>query len=617
MNSADLLNAMEQLTTLSKKLKTSVTEDDLRLLEKCLDRENRRSYGWSSTPQHAMASAVVHRLLDFYPNACPRDALSRLVRLAILAGADPSPIVARAIAETAYPQVSSMLDLEDVNVTSAIAGAFADSRGATLGGVIIAAKSLPAYLDVGKAQFAGIDFYPFVKALIDCAGVDKTAQAFSFLLAARKDDALSRIEVFVRAFGRTRSEEVVIALGEIMASTWASYLDNRRSYYRSDEMERIRKEYSRCRDIGRQALRSTPFSQLLDFFDALCDLPFHQHRDLSEGAKKLAASLGCLTPQSASVVQGILRLVGMHRIHPAAIRYALVNVTPTIRSDFLALLRVVDSSLAEKISGGPAVAPRRAPVIYDDDGTCVEAYDPAARIWPKNYAIAAKLFGPIEKARAEFAKVMVSEWQRDENSLSERLMSCLWVELDRFSKDGDLQRWIADKFRYGSLRVSEPYVRHKEAEWAADIGIVVEYHVCGTLFHTWGYLLQAKKAVGFHRERPTRWDIDRGQAEDLVLRTRAAYYLLYTPLREPGIPYVVPARAVLSCLDASEKDKSKDCHSISYQAGRALARSWSVFFLEDVVGAWSGEPDPEMVSLIRDGVAAKTVFDVRIAVGAE
>lgn len=166
--------------------------------------------------------------------------------------------------------------------------------------------------------------------------------------------------------------------------------------------------------------------------------------------------------------------------------------------------------------------------------------------------------------------------------------------------------------------MSEPYDRDVEPEWGADIGIVARCDIEGTLYHEWGYLLQAKKA-SLAGDRPSRWDINRDQLEDLLLRTNSGFYLLYTPREDEDAPYVVPARTIHSILDAAKRarrsGKGQEAQSIPYSAGVALGKPFTAFLLEDVLGSWSGEPDPKLVERVREGVAARVVLEVDIAIG--
>jgi hypothetical protein len=248
--------------------------------------------------------------------------------------------------------------------------------------------------------------------------------------------------------------------------------------------------------------------------------------------------------------------------------------------------------------------------IYDPTSTLAAAYDPDARIWPKNNAIISRLAAPLLQAQSAFDNFVRSEWNRDEDALSERLVAFLHEQLKKHEKDPDIQQWIRDKGLYGGLSVSEPYVRDREPEMGADIALVVQYQVKDILNHTWTYLLQAKKAKG--DSNLTRWDIDRKQLEDLLFVTRAGFYLLYTPEMGTTGCYVVPAQTIESTLFAVDESRrrEKPAKSIPYVAGKALGKSWSNFLVEDVFGAWSGEPNDELAKLARSGSIAPFVFQV-------
>lgn len=620
MESEDLLQLIQKLASMSQRLQTTITESDLSTLEDCLkpDHEQRPFYRFGTKePQHEMAAAVVGRLVE--ANSCPTPLLARLVRLAVLADKPWHVCVDRALQDRAWDQTLDILDIGEASIAERAVDVFCDDPTPAFARTIIRCSRLSAYVSVERSQFAGKKFSEVTRALADKTSLKRVARAFLFLVTEPPGEWEDALEMFVGAFGQVHQDSVIQAVGDGMSTLWARYSEVHRPYYHSSEHDHIRQTYERCRDIAKTVLGSSPLADLLEALDCLCDTPFHKYKTLSQCSAQLALAFCRVATGKDKLVVSLLRLVDPARIHPAAFRYAVRCLKRKQSERFLPLLSAADSSAAAQVQPSLIAASEdEEEPIFDPDGMFSEAYDPDARIWPMNYAIITRLFEPVEKARGNFARLMRSEWNRDEDSLSERLMALLWEELHRCGEDRDLQRWITDNYRYGFLKVEEPYVRDREPEWGADIGILVQYHVAKTLRHTWGYLLQAKKAAG--RRHPTRWDIDRAQAEDLVLRTRSAFYVLYTPEDEPGVPYVVPARTVLSSLHARDYTRRGDkgvAHSITYDAGRGLGKSWSCFFLEDIIGAWSGEPDRELAKAIREGVAARHVFEVTVAVGAE
>jgi hypothetical protein len=397
------------------------------------------------------------------------------------------------------------------------------------------------------------------------------------------------------------AELMTSSLGRGMSLLWTS---NRAGH----------KDVESCLDVLEHHSSTKTVAALLRQLEDFATTSFHRHKELKMHAVNFAGTLMRVLPDQAGLLASVVRIVSTHRLHPAALRFTSRHLPDATRQSFYSVLRQLDTAVAQKVEDLPATAVGEHAPIYDEAGVLSEAYDPDARTWLKNFAITVKLTEPIERARLRFASFASEEWERDEDELSVNLCRMLFDELQKWPKDEDLQKWVKESYGYGSIKLDQPYVRDVEVKWGADIGIVLNINVNKTHKHQWGYLLQAKKAKG-PATNPTRWDIDRDQLDDLLLRSSAGFYLLYTPITESAAPFVIPARTVSSILGAVDDHRKAEAKSIPYRAGRDLGKSWTSFFLEDLIGSWSGEPDEDLVKRIKGGQESRAVLEVTVALG--
>ena len=610
----NLLEATRQLNALRDEVSSRVTSIHLARLDSFIESRS-RSYSWDSrSPECQIAIAIVQEIVD--SGQCPTGLLPQLIGLARRANIDASQLIARAADEGAWHALRTVLGLKDSGTTSQIVGQFCKAPNRDLAEAIVALCSVKENLDLEKRTFAAADAGLFAKHLSEVLSVNSAHQYLHQWLLPEHPHFLTGLDLFMTNAKSVNQLHIFRSAAAFMERRWQEW-NKGSDYYRDDQRRKaIENDYVHCRQLLAQHDWTRNGSRIVEVLDALTTTPFHAHRALRGHAETLARLLHALTTECIEVLRCALHIVPPGRIHPAALRYVLARSPQQNRQSLLSVFQSATAALNSKFE---AKASEVSTPIFDPDRRMAEAYDPASRIWPKNHAIVTMLFTPLKNCRDSFVHMVSSEWHRDEDSLSERLVMQLFHELKNCANSPELCSWISERYKYGELKISEPYVRDPEREWGADIGLVVKYDVEDALHHEWCYLIQAKKAQG-PREKPTRWDIDLAQLDDLLLTTSAGFYLLYSPLAEAGTPYVLPARAVRSALEAVERcrrsPKAGDAKSIPYSTGRDLGKSWVSFFLEDVIGAWSGDFDQELLCRMkREGDLAQIVFEVSVSMG--
>lgn len=613
----NILDVMKEITELSEKLAVSVDSDSLDLLIFMVKRSKASSYFLDSRDDYLVAHMVkpVVGLMASVENI-PSNLLPKLVGLADDVGADFGGFVASVAKNGTRKEILEVVNKGGEKAARIVVTAYLQAPRESAASALIDAGCIKAYVSLPGPCYAGCSLNMVVNALVKDLGEDICAQAFTAMFEDRNDfdDVISNINEYVKIFQRHQTRKIVGTLSRAMSLMWSSSGHRHAGGYETLFRKPSAKD---CCSAAAEILRTCLPEKEVKLFDALyhmAGIPFYEYRSLVKHAKDLADAFACFEEGQVLLFKDFSNIVNLKRVCVSALRYARQELKEDSRSFFDSALCVADSGLAQKIIGiddggeGANSGP-----IFDPAREYAAAYDEGARIWPKNYAVVAKFYEPVIKAVNEFKGICSKEWGRDENGLSERLMHSLLNGIKGLAEDADVKTWIAEKYGHGSIDVSEPPVREYEKVWGADIGIVVDLKVAGTVSHRWGYLLQAKKAQG--SPKPTRWDIDRQQAQDIILRSNASYYLLYSPETEAGLPWVIPAKTVLSALDAQEKWNGNDRRSIPYRVGQALGKPFADFFVEDVIGAWSGEPDSKLVELINDGLVARAVIKVSVRLG--
>jgi exonuclease VII small subunit len=419
----------------------------------------------------------------------------------------------------------------------------------------------------------------------------------------------------VIAFSTSEHEEMIVSYLSSGIQALRASLAERSMRYAHHENEALQEAEKQWRKLVSDNKRFPLAAKLVPLLDSLSNTPLHSYREMTTLATRLAAILQEALPTHAKTLEPYCRLLHLHRTHVAALRYTARKLPPSLRSVFFGLLRGIDSGVADTVAKAvPDLANEAKGLIFDPASSAEMAYDPESRIWPKNNAIVTILAAPLVAAQTAFGRFLRSDPRSDEDRLSERLVTTLFEQLNKNENIADVQAWIRNMGLYGGLSLSEPYIRHREPEMGADIAFVVKYDVSDILKHTWTYLFQAKKAKD-EVSHPTRWDIDRVQLNDLVLSTRAGYYLLYTAEEDSQYCYVMPAETVHSTLHTASHTRrsGKTAKSIPYNSGKALGKPWSLFLLEDIFGAWGGDPNEELAKLAIEGRVAPVAFELRFS----
>jgi hypothetical protein len=614
--SRDLAETIELVAMVLKEARRALKPQHVDVLEQVIsDAHRQRGYWGGGDPtRKSMICTAIERIMTF--GTCPEALLVRMSKLAVLVDADPRGLAARAASLKAWASLGTMA-AQDPRVTAWVLESGQRSSETVM--ALLTGGAIKKHMDLSKVTVAGIPISVAVAIVLEAVGQRDARSAMRWLLD-EEGHRSSALEVFLAVADPTDDELLTRRLADDLSPGWNALAAewrqgrSRHSYSWDDADKRATNAYERVKKLVQRTPALAAAWPLLEALDATINTPFFDHRTLAERAATLSATLDQLLPARQTLVNNVVRIAPVWRLLPGVLQYVLRPLSGNKREFAILAFQLAGaiSAVNEEAEGTTACGP-----IFDPDARWAAMYDPDARLWPKNDAVAVRVYEPVEKARKEFARLAQSDWQRDEDALSERMMQMLWGELRRFSEDQALGQWIREHYRYGSLTVAEPYVRRFESQWAADIAIVVTCQIEQTLEHRWAYLLQAKKAKG--SPTPTRWDIDHAQLETLLLTTRAGFYLLYTPNDIEHAPFVVPALAIKSALDATtraqQQHRDGEAHSIPYATGRRLAKPWSAFFVEDVIGAWSGD------ARLADQIAAagidlaRRVFEVSIKMG--
>jgi hypothetical protein len=614
----DLLEATRLLNALREEASSGLTSHHLELLHKYIERKPEGYFSEQRSPQCRIAVAVLEEILA--SDKCPTMLLADLVRVGRRAEISVPKVIQRIIGERAWSELRPIFDLNDAETTNEIVRLFCISPSRDVADAIIAACPVKKNLNLKERKFAGSDAKAVAMCLSRASSVDAVRPYLRQWLIPEDLHFVHALELFI-AYAQAEDEKLIISsAAEFMERRREDLLNLRKqTHYRAEHYseDALEKDYIRCREVIAAHDCARNANQLIEILDALTQTAFHAHRLLASRAEELAQLLQARFSEDLDLLESALRFIPPGRIHPAALRHVLAHTPERGQQRLSRVFARAPTALSGPLD---ATSSGRSAPIYDPDFKLIEAYDPEARIWPKNNAIVANLFAPVVHSRSAFAHLAMSQWERDEDALSERLVTHLFQELKNGANSPELRKWISENYGYGHLTVRDPYIRDKERDWGADIGLIVKYDVANTLHHEWAYLIQAKKSKGEHPAKPSRWDIDRAQLEDLLLTTSAGFYLLYSPLDEPGTPFVLPARAILSALEAIEKHQTStkgiEAKSIPYSTGRNLGKSWASFLLEDVIGAWSGDADPDLLQRMdREGNLAQVVFEVTVYMG--
>lgn len=133
---------------------------------------------------------------------------------------------------------------------------------------------------------------------------------------------------------------------------------------------------------------------------------------------------------------------------------------------------------------------------------------------------------------------------------------------------------------------------HKNAKaFSTDICLVMRAERRGEPpFAERACLIQAKR---LHRsDSPLKSDyyqIDLGQVRDISSQTASSFLLLVGPGTDVVMP-IIPARLFLDCSNDSQKTRR-----IRPEVGARLGRSLSSWLVYEVIGLWTGDPNPDVV----------------------
>lgn len=495
---------------------------------------NRLSFGYfrSENLVHPLAVEVIREIIKV--DEYEIELIDELFNLAEKSGIGFTNLILRAVQEEKISALVKNLSLFKKEDYQCILTSFSKNPTIELAHFIFDNVKFDEHFDLDKLEFAGIGFHEFVGRINDLTLRVQLRNYISPLLNSSKYE-IKGVELFYTVVSPEGDLEIVESL---------SRAAKRMSLGNTSHASVIEDCISTLRLFP--SARKAKF--LLRRLFNISQIDFYRHRELLKQTKRLIRHLEASLGKCDELILKVFELIKTDSINPAVYRYIIKELNTEQRKLFSKILETSNSSFYESIKAGSEEDVSGTP-IFDPSGEFTESYDEDARIWMKNNAIIARFYEPLKKSSDAFSELCKTEWERHEDPLTERLANQLFNRLKKLEADNDIKKWIEKNYKYGAMRINEPFVRDIENEWGADLGLTVRMHIKGILDHEWGYLFQAKKAEG-EGEKATRWDIKKSQLNDLMMRTDAGFYLLYTPTPEENSPFVIPARTILSSLSA-------------------------------------------------------------------
>lgn len=171
------------------------------------------------------------------------------------------------------------------------------------------------------------------------------------------------------------------------------------------------------------------------------------------------------------------------------------------------------------------------------------------------------------------------------NSINEQISLLASQRKQNEYLEFELSYRIVGKFEEGSPHLSA-------RRFSTDVCLVFEAHDVGSQsFTRRASFIQAKRLHGGHLAgRTGSYPVDLSQLQNLILQTQSSYLLLLGPCAVAPMP-VIPVQLYLDLINRGESPTG-----ISPVFASNIGKSLASWLLYDVIGLWSGDPDPQLVS---------------------